>query len=87
MEFFEYIEGDFDNYDEFARSQDSIAIEMADISYKKKLLMDESPRQGSPQQYQGQSYDARYDARFKSNDQRFNGQYDPEDPRYQRFKE
>ena len=53
MEFYEYIEGNFNNYDEYARDEELIAIEMADVNYQRqhqKLLGNTPP-----------SVNARYD--------------------------
>ena len=85
MEFFEYIEGDFHNYDEYAREEDTLVIEMADISYRNQL-METSPKTGYVHQQQQQAR-TDYDSRYQTNDKRYEGQYDPSDPRYQRIQE
>ena len=56
-----------------------IAIEMADVAYQRqhqKLLGNTPPTTNA-------RYDpTMYDEKYQTNNQRYNGQYDPEDPRY-----
>jgi hypothetical protein len=79
MEFYEFLEGDFDNYDEFGRSDDDLVVEMTDMTARTQKLM-ETPG-ASPARYSPTPYPEKYSI----NNPRYDGKYDPEDPRYRRL--
>ena len=82
MEFFQYLEGDFANYDEYARSEIGVEIEMADVTNRKELL-ETTPDKSPNERYET----TRYEDKYASNDRRYDGKYDHEDPRYKRYNE